>query len=551
MIRPSDRQLAGASGRLGCDGDDLWATMVAAEQGDLPRLRELLEAEPALARAEWWYTQAIHLAVREGHAAAVQVLLDHGADPTHASINGDDLLTVATDRGHDRVVGILKSALEVQFRQVAPRHPIHDAAAKGDTSAVRCLLDAEPELVHRRDLEGLTPLHHAVPTGDAALLGLLLDRGAEIDAPAGAAGVYSAAGFRPLELAVWNSSFAGQRADWDTVTFLLDRGAAYTATIAAARGDRERLEQLVAADREAVNAPDCSGRRPLSSAVQFGHLDLARWMLSRGAEPGLHEGQYIPEGCALHFAAIGRHHDLVRELLEAGAPPGGGIDSCGNAWYNGDPQTRLLLYLHGYEPPTVEEANVDALWLCATTDMDRINRDAWDCGLLSMICSRRYEREPEHVTEEYKTDLLRLLLMHGLQMPSSVTCCRSYLWQHPDRIRLLLEHGLDPNLPDWLHATPLHGLCTRPGGRRKPNPERLAIARLFLEFGADVHARDEDYRSTPLGWAARLGDAEMVELLLSHGAAAQHPDDPAWATPLAWAERREHAAIAERLRATG
>lgn len=549
MIRPSDRQLDGASGRLGCRGDELWATLVAAEQGDLPGLRALLAAQPALAQAEWWYTQAIHLAVREGHAEAVQLLLDHGADPTHASINGDDLLTVAADRGHAQVSAILAAALKSRFGDVAARHAIHDAAAKGETETVRQLLDAEPELVGRRDPQGLTPLHHAVATGKVDLLGLLLDRGAVIDAPAGSAGVYAAAGFRPLELAIWDSSFGGQRAAWHTVTYLLDRGAAYTATIAAARGDRARLEALVAADPAAVNAADCSGRRPLSTAVQFGHHDLARWLLSHGANPGLHEGQYIPEGCALHFAASGGHHDLVRALLEAGAPPGGGIDSCGNAWYNGDPQTRLLLYLHGYEPPTVEEGNVDALWLCAAKDMARINRDGWDCGLLSMIGSRASERDPAHVTESYKTDLLRLLLKFGLAMPHSVTCCRTYLWQHPERIRLLLEHGLDPNLPDWLHATPLHGLATKPGGRRKPNPERLVIANLFLEFGADLHARDEDYQSTPLGWAARVGDAEMVELLLSHGAPVRHRDDPDWATPLAWAERRGHEAIAARLRA--
>ncbi len=551
MIRPVGRRLSETSGRLGHSGDDVWATLVAAAQGDLPRLRALLTDQPDLAQAEWWYTQAIHFAVREGHAEAVQLLLEHGADPTHTGLQGDDLLTTARDRGHQHVAALLTAALQTRYGEAVERHAIHDGAAQGDLATVTRLLDDEPSLVRRRDPEGLTPLHHAVPTGHTALVGVLLDRGAEIDAPAGSAGVYSAAGFRPLELAIWTSSFGGCRNGWATVAYLLSRGAAYTATVAAARGDQARLETLVATAPEAVNAPDCSGRRPLGAAVQFGHLELARWLLARGADPGLHEGRYIPEGCALHFAASGRHHDLVRELLAAGAPPGGGIDSCGNAWYNGDPPIRLQLYLHGYEPPSVDLANVDALMMWAMKDPAGLSAEGFDCGIVSMICSRSGGGEPAYVTEEYKTDLLRLLLSRGVTIPRVVTCCKSYLWQHLERTRLLLEHGLDPNLPDWLGATPLHGLCAPPGGRRPPDPQRVEIAKLFIEFGADLAARDEDYQSTPLGWAARLGDPELLELYLAAGAPVRHPDDPEWATPLAWAQRRGHQGIVARLRAAG
>ena len=65
--------------------------------------------------------------------------------------------------------------------------------------------------------------------------------------------------------------------------------------------------------------------------------------------------------------------------------------------------------------------------------------------------------------------------------------------------------------------------------------------------GADLTARDEHLRSTPLAWAAKFGQLEMVKFLLRRGAPKSLPDDPDWATPLAWATRRGHDEIAKLL----
>jgi hypothetical protein len=66
---------------------------------------------------------------------------------------------------------------------------------------------------------------------------------------------------------------------------------------------------------------------------------------------------------------------------------------------------------------------------------------------------------------------------------------------------------------------------------------------VFLDHGAELNTRDEEYCSTPLGWAARCGKTPMVEFLLLRGARPNLPDDSphlAWATPLQWALRRGH-----------
>jgi ankyrin repeat protein len=107
---------------------------------------------------------------------------------------------------------------------------------------------------------------------------------------------------------------------------------------------------------------------------------------------------------------------------------------------------------------------------------------------------------------------------------------------------LLFAHGMNPSHPDWLLITPLHRFA------QKGDVDDAAH---FIDHGADLHARDEDLSSTPLGWAAKFGQRAMVELLLARGAKPNLPDDPPWATPLAWATRRGHGEIAELLKRHG
>ena len=95
-----------------------------------------------------------------------------------------------------------------------------------------------------------------------------------------------------------------------------------------------------------------------------------------------------------------------------------------------------------------------------------------------------------------------------------------------------------------LPTTPLHNLCGR-DSRGRPQPHRTECAAIFLDAGARISAKDEDYRSTPLAWAARSDLPDMVELLLARGAETNLPDDEPWTTPLAWAIRRGHSRIVE------
>jgi ankyrin repeat protein len=146
-----------------------------------------------------------------------------------------------------------------------------------------------------------------------------------------------------------------------------------------------------------------------------------------------------------------------------------------------------------------------------------------------------------------KRELLDRLLRAGIRVPAIITGCQGYLLEYPDMLRTLLTHEMSPDLMNWQRQTLLHLLCNGPddtGGK----VERAAI---LLDAGANIAARDDEYRSTPLAWAARANAAAMVEFLIARGAPTNLPDEEPWATSLAWADRRGHSQIASILRARG
>lgn len=74
----------------------------------------------------------------------------------------------------------------------------------------------------------------------------------------------------------------------------------------------------------------------------------------------------------------------------------------------------------------------------------------------------------------------------------------------------LLEHGADSNIPsrNTFKVTPLHSAVAT---------KHYDIAKLLLEYKADVNARQQD-NVTPLHSAAHHGDITMAKLLLQAGA---------------------------------
>ena len=538
MIKPHELDTEAPYGPWSCRGCDVWEVLSAAAEGDVATLRSLLARDPNLVRAEYWYTQPIRFAVREGHAEAVRLLLDAGADVDFVALTGDNLITIALDRGHEAVAQMLEAAQESRGR-VTPAddaidHEIHRAAARNDVDRATVLLDADPSLVHRSDATGGTPLHRAAAVVARDLVELLLARGADIHALHGAATGYAPADFQPIDLALWIGSFWNVHGDIETARLLVENGAAHDLVVASALGDIERVETILAEDPGRINEARPCGKRALSSAVERGNDAIVRLLLENGADPNLPEGPAASRGVALHAASRTGDAPTLELLLTHGADPNSTIDSSGSATYvAATPELRARLQEAGgtldtYDLVWLDE--VDEAVRRVTADPRTANQGCG--GVLAAACTRG------------KRDLLVRLLEAGARVPPVLTACRSYLWSEPGMLRLLLESGMDPDLPDWLHATPLHDLCSR-DGRGRPRAHRVECATLFLDAGADISARDEDGRSTPLAWAARDDLEDMVELLLARGAPTRLPDDETWAM------RRGHTSIVETLRGAG
>lgn len=524
-------------------GGVVWNALTASDRGDVGTLRRLLEREPRLSRAEYWYTPAIHFAVREGHLQAVQLLLDAGADPEWNGLHDGSLIVMARDRGRAEIARLLEETRDRRGRvpSGSDGHPIHAAITRKDAKEVRRLLDADPGLVDVGHETGASPLHRAVGLGVHKLAALLLGRGANVHAVVSSARGLGG-GFwtdvQAIDLAIWDGRRPGDRR---MIRLLLEHGATLDLTVAAALGDIERVRQILDVEPARIRDTRPSGRRPLSAAVEAGHDAIARLLLERGADPNWGEPT-APKGRSLQAAASAGKRALVELLLACGADPNSSVDSSGNAvTAAATPGIRALLVARGGARDPY-----DTSWIDDDEELRRVAGDPTEAVRVSAAFAM--------VVGDGRRDRLDRLLTAGLRLPSVLTGCQSYLLTHSDMLRTLLAHGMSPDLMNWQRQTLLHHICRQPEMKRwiSSGPaDAVEKAAMLLDAGADISARDEEYRSTPLAWAARSDAVEMVKFLLSRGAPTNLADDESWATPLAWAERRQHAKIVSILRHSG
>lgn len=174
-------------------------------------------------------------AIRKGDAARVAALLD--ADP--ALLNGAGLLQSLYRGRMDLVQLFLDRGHLLTF---------HEAAALGDLPRLRELLDADPALLDAFGTDGFNALGLAIFFRHPEVARLLIERGADVTAPA--------------------------------------RNAMLVAPVhaAATQGDREILQLLLERGAD-PNARQQGDYTPLHSSANRGDHDSARLLIARGADP--------------------------------------------------------------------------------------------------------------------------------------------------------------------------------------------------------------------------------------------------------------------------
>ena len=539
LIRPSEL----SSGRrwklldeTDVSADHVFAMFVAARDGDVAEAKRLVRYQRGLATVEYNYTPPIHFAVREGHLAITELLIEHGADLGYRSYPfSEPLLTFAEDRGHEEVAELLRRSLSRRFSVSAGTETIVAAAGKGDLRAVEQELQRDPSLARRGNETGDTALHHAASKGHISVVEALIASGADVNAVRGD-------GYRPIHCALmpnWFFELAMSRGE-RVADLLLKGGAEYTIYVAALRGDTAFVRNALARDRSLANFEDTCHHRVLSAAVRRGDVAMTRVLLEHGADPNLPE-QGAPRGLSLWIAVNDGNREIVELLLARGADPNGAVDSCGTPMFQSVSRKRMeiaeLLRRHGGREHRNEHAPIERLLeqgkieeaeriLRANPQLIKVDDAGWGDGILAGPA-----REGRH-------DIIALLMRLGARVPKVSKWAPYYYFKHEATAAFLLANGMDPNHMNWHRFTLLHHMAAE---------GELAKARLLLDHGADIDAIDDEYRSTALGVAARRGQTAMVRMLLDQGADSAAAG-ASWSDPLRWAELKGHQEVADVLR---
>ncbi len=283
---------------------------------------------------------------------------------------------------------------------------------------------------------------------------------------------------------------------------------------AALKGDLAKVKELLAKDPSMLNTKGHNEKAPLHWAAQGGRLELAKYLIAKGANVN---ELNIQKETPLVYAAEGGHLKLAEMLIAKGADVNIrttlGAAPIHYALWAGKTDLVMLLAAKGADLKTPRLQGYALLHEAAGGEAPDI---------VEMLLKKGIALD---IKTEFGATPLHYAAMRGT----------------PGIVSLLIKKGADVNAVSENGWWPLD-LAVKRG--------QTEIVSLLLKAGAEVNMKDKESQRAPLHYAAVKGYGKICAMLIEKGADvnAKGPDGR---TPLYYAARYQHKGVCSLLKEKG
>ncbi|KAL8597549.1 hypothetical protein ACOMHN_033420 [Nucella lapillus] len=489
---------------------------------------------------------ALHWACHHGMIQTVTLLIQHQADVTATTRNGQTALHFACQctshtASADVTRILLQAGADVNKQDQRGDTPLLEASVRGHSDTVKVLIDHGAD-VNTQDIRGYTPLLKASRQGHSDTEDLLIQYGADVNVnnedssyvygPSTALHwacqhgmVQTVSLLIQHQADVTTTTSNGQTAlhfacqctshttSADVTRNLLQAGAdvntqdedGVTPFLEASRVCHSDTMELLIHYGADVNTLNKQGDTPLLEALRKGHSDSVKLLIVHGADVNIQNKQ---GDTPLLEASRSGHSDTVKVLIDHGADVN-------------------IQNKQGYTPllEASREGHSDTVELLIDHEADvSVNTNDSTISILHQIPSKSDPSTALHwACQHGMIQTVTLLIQHQADVTATsrkgqtalhFACRCSSHTASADVTRILLQAGADVNKQDQRGDTPLLEASVR---------GHSDTVKVLIDQGADVNVNNKDSPyvygpSTALHWACQHGMVQTVTLLIQHQA---------------------------------